>query len=178
MHILLAVLGAIVTILIILKQLANAGIDLAGLNPFLWRRRRAFRNRAQGNPVFSLEDPKELAALLVVGVAKIDGDMSAEEKQAVLREFESSFAMKPRGAAALLGSSVYLLGDASVLLTHLDEVLARSRDKFTSEQVVSTLAMLERIAKAAGTPSEQQRQLIDGVRTRLSRMQPSQRTWN
>ncbi len=177
MHVLLAALAAIVTILILLKQLANAGFDLYGLNPFLWQRRRKWRDKLEGNPVFSLEDPKDVVALLVVGIAKIDGDISAEEKRAVLKEFESTFALKPQDASALLGSSVHLLGDAKVLLTQLDDVLARSRDKFTSDQVVSTMAMLERVARISGNPSEQQVQIIEGVRARLSRMQPAKSTW-
>ena len=37
MHIILGVLGAVITILILLNRLAEAGIDLGGLNPFLWR---------------------------------------------------------------------------------------------------------------------------------------------
>jgi len=41
----LAVLGVIVTILILLNRLANAGMDLGGLNPFLWQRRRNWRKR-------------------------------------------------------------------------------------------------------------------------------------
>ncbi|MGH8250310.1 MAG: TerB family tellurite resistance protein [Steroidobacteraceae bacterium] len=177
MAVILAALGSIVAILILLKGLADAGIDLGGLNPFLWRRRRQWREKIHGNPIFSVQDPRDLAALLVVGVAKVDGDISAEEKRAVLEEFAKSFALKPRDAVALLGSSVYLLGDPRVLMTQLDDVLRGALDKFTSEQVISTLAMMERIAAAGGAPSEPQRELIEAVRSRLSRMQPAQGTW-
>ena len=104
--------------------------------------------------------------------------MSAEEKQSVLREFEATFALKPRAASELLGSSVHLLGDPRVLLDQLDDVLDKSRDRFTSDQVVSTLGMMERIAACGGSPSERQRLLIDSVRGRLSRMQPAGGTWN
>lgn len=177
MPVILVVLGSIVAILILLKGLADAGIDLGGLNPFLWRRRRQWRDKIHGNPIFSVQDPKDLAALLVAGVAKIDGDISAEEKRAVLQQFEETLALKPRDAAALFGASVYLLGDPKVLMAQLDDVLRGARDKFTSEQVVSTLAMMERIANASGAPSEQQRELIEGVRSRLGRMQPARGTW-
>lgn len=177
MHIVLGALALIVTILILLNRLANAGIDLGGLNPFLWRRRRAWRTKIEGNPVFRLSDPKDVAALLAVGVAKIDGDMSSDEKRSLVHEFESTFGLKPRLAAELLGFSVYLLGDAQLLLSQLDAILANTRDRFTSDQVVSTLAMMERIARCAGEPSDAQRQLIEEVRSRLSRMEPTARTW-
>jgi len=43
MHIIIAFLGTIVTILVLLDRLAQAGISLGGLNPFLWRRRRKWK---------------------------------------------------------------------------------------------------------------------------------------
>ena len=55
MHIILGMLGTIVTILILLNRLAEAGIDIGGLNPFLWNRRRKWKKMYQGNPVFKIE---------------------------------------------------------------------------------------------------------------------------
>ena len=57
MHILLGLLGTIVTILVLLYRLSDSGIDLGGLNPFSWRRQRAWRQKFAANPIFSLEDP-------------------------------------------------------------------------------------------------------------------------
>src|SRR5262245_52691087 len=108
MHIVLGALAILVTLLILLKRLADAGIDLAGLNPFLWRRRKQWLDKMSGNPLFLISDPKEVAAILAVGVAKIDGDMTGDDKRTLLNEFESTFAMKARGASELLGSSVHL----------------------------------------------------------------------
>ena len=88
MHVLLGILGAIVTILILLKRLADAGIDLAGLNPFLRQRRRQWRNKVEGNPIHAISSPMELTALLMTATAKIDGDMSSEEKKALLSFME------------------------------------------------------------------------------------------
>jgi hypothetical protein len=39
MHVILGLLGAVITILILLKRLSDAGFDPASLNPFLWYRR-------------------------------------------------------------------------------------------------------------------------------------------
>src|ERR1700741_2740486 len=167
MPVLLGVLAARVPILVLLKQLADHGIGLGGLRPFLGRRRRNWQQQFKSNPIFLLEEPKDVAALLVAGVAKVDGDMSAEEKRAILGEFQSTLGLSPRAATELMGSSVHILGDPNVLLAQLDAVLEKSRDRFTSEQVVSTLAMMERIAGAVGQPSDRQRELIDGARARL-----------
>ena len=43
MHIILGALGTIVTILWLLHRLAEMGVSLGGLNPWLWQRRRKWR---------------------------------------------------------------------------------------------------------------------------------------
>ena len=70
MHVLLGLLGTIVTILVLLYRLSDIGINLGGLNPFSWRRRRAWQQKLEANPIFSLEDPREVAAVLLVGTAE------------------------------------------------------------------------------------------------------------
>jgi len=57
MHFILGLLGTIVTILILLNRLADAGIDLGGLNPFLWHRRRKWRKMSGGKSPLSYFGP-------------------------------------------------------------------------------------------------------------------------
>lgn len=178
MHIILGALGLIVTILFLLSRLADAGIDLGGLNPFLWKRRRAWRRKVEGNPIFGIQEPKDIAAVLVVAVAKIDGDMSAEEKLAVLGQFERTLGLKPQVAAELLGSSAYLLGDATIVRTQLDAIIANARERMSPAQVASVLSMMESVAAASGTPSTQQQQMIAEVRAGLSPPPAPQGTWS
>ena len=80
MHIILGLLGTIVTILVLLHRLAEAGIDLGGLNPYFWHRRRQWRKKYQGNPVYRMDDPMDATAILMVAAAKADGDMTREDK--------------------------------------------------------------------------------------------------
>ena len=84
MHVVLALLGAIVTLLYVFSRLADIGIDLGGLKPFYWRRRRAWRKKYEGDPIHAIDDPLEIAALFVVGIAKLEGDVSANQKQAAI----------------------------------------------------------------------------------------------
>jgi len=177
MHILLALLGTIVTLLVLLNRLADAGFDLGGLNPFARRRRLTWRQKFEANPVFSLRDPREIAAVLLTALAKIDGDLSADEKRALLDEFEHSFSMTPKQAAELLSSTVYLLGDLGVLDTQRDELLRRFSEQLTPEQGESLLAMLDRLAAVDGAPSSQQQDLLAGVRASLAGESGAQGTW-
>lgn len=177
MHILLGLLGAVVTILVLLYRLADAGIDLGGLNPFAARRRRAWRQKFESNPIFSLDNSVDIAALLVVGVAKIDGDMSAEEKRALLGEFQTTFELSEGKASELLGSSAHLIGDGEVLQTQIDDVLAGRKELFSDAQAASLIEMMGRIAHTDGTPTAQQLGLIDAVRLSLAGPDIPQSTW-
>ncbi len=78
MHILIGLLGSIVTLLYLLDRL---GIDLGGMNPFHWYRRRAFSKKYGSDPIYSIEDPVHIAALLVIGAAKLDGDVTAQTRR-------------------------------------------------------------------------------------------------
>jgi len=102
MHIILPLLGTIVTILVLLNRLAQAGISLGGLNPFLWRRRQKWKKQYEGNPIYQIDSPLDLAALLATATAKADGDMSSDEKKTLLDLFQKEFNVDKKGAAELL----------------------------------------------------------------------------
>jgi len=146
MHIILGFLGVIVTILVLLKRLSDAGIDIGWLNPFAWQRRRAWRKKYQGNPIFSLSDPLEVAALLTTSTAKIDGDLSSEEKAILLELFQSEFHKTEKEASDLLMSSIYLFGNGEDALAKPDKILTASLDSFNEEKAQSLIKLLDAIS--------------------------------
>ena len=137
MHIILGLLGTIVTILVLLNRLAEAGIDLGGLNPYLWQLRRKWKQQYQGNPLYRLQSPMDSTAVLMVAAAKADGDVAREEKSALLSLFETEFNLAKKDAARLLISSAHLLDDGTELRASVSKFLAPSRDRFTEEQARS-----------------------------------------
>ena len=173
---LLGLLGLIVTGLVLLSRLADAGIDLGGLNPFLLRRRRAWRRQFEANPLFSLDDPMDVAAVLAVGVAKADGDMSAEQKHALLDAFQRTFGLDHRSAENLLASSAHLVADGQVLTDQVHDVIARSKERFTDHQIASTLSLLEAVAAVEGATGRQ-RELITRIEGVLHD-QPTSTAWH
>jgi len=82
------------------KGLAESGISLGGINPFLWQRRRKWKKQYEGNPVYQIDNPLDLAALLATATAKADGDMSSDEKRTLLDLFQKEFNVDKKGAAA------------------------------------------------------------------------------
>ncbi|MGI9334571.1 MAG: TerB family tellurite resistance protein [Gammaproteobacteria bacterium] len=167
MHIILAIIVSIVTIVVLLKKLADAGIDLGGLNPFLRRGRTNWRRRDEIKPIYALDNPMELAGLLLLGVARRDGDLSGTQKGALLGLFREEFHLSDQEAASLLGASVRLLNEGDALVYNLEKVLAPGNESMSKEQIESTVAMMEQIAGIDGTPTESQRALITDVREML-----------
>ena len=159
---LIGLLGAIATVLVLLKRLADAGIDLGGLNPFARRRRHAWQRKFEANPLFGLEDPMDAAAALAVGVAKASGDISSEQKRALLAAFQRTFDLDLVAAEKLLASSAYLVGDGKIFTDQVEGVVSKSKEHFTANQIASTLALIEEIAAVEGA-TERQRELIDRI---------------
>ena len=173
MHI-LAILGSILTILYLLDRL---GVDIGWLNPFHWRHRRNWANKYESDPIYSVEDPVHVAALLIVGAAKLDGDASAESKRMAVEQFQSAFSMDEQAATDLWTAAAHLLGGPQVIDTQLEGVMSRNHTRFSPEQIESMLPMLVKVASADGELSEKQQQYIDGLRGRFSVPTDTGGTW-
>lgn len=164
MHIILGLLGVIVSILVLLNRLAEAGIDLGGLNPFLWRRRRQWQAKLEGNPVYHIESPLDLTALLATATVKTDGDMSSNEKQALLDLFQSEFNMSKKDSADLLLASAFLLGKGEEVNKNLEKVIQPSLNEFSEDQFTSALQLLEKVSTIDATGNELKQQFVERVR--------------
>lgn len=174
MHVLLGLLGSLITILYLLDRL---GIDLGGMNPFYWRRRRAWAKRYEGDPIYSVEDPIEVAAILIVGVARLDGDMSAEQKRVAQGQFESVFSMDDSAAAQLLGSASHLLGAPQIIDTQLDGVIEKNKDLLSADQSQSMIEMMLAVTAACGDPTARQSEYIEKVKSQFAVQQKGEGPW-
>ena len=174
MHLVIGFLTSLVTIFYLLDQM---GINLGGFNPFYWRRRRAWLKKYGGDPIYAVEDPMEVAALFVVGVAKIDGDITAEEKQSILAEFSSNFSLGEREASQLLGSTAHLLGQPQLIGAQLNAVLSRLDDFFAPDQADSLVTMMRTVVSSNEQLSSEQTDLIESIRDSFSGQVAKGGTW-
>lgn len=174
MHVLLGLLGSMVTVLYLLDR---AGIDLGGLNPFYWYRRRAFAKKYGADPIFSIDDPLHVASLLVIGVAKLEGDLTAAQKAVAREQFVTNFSMDSRAASELFGSAAHLLAAPQLLDSQLEKLADRNKDRFSKEQVDSLVDMMTRVASADGNVSPSQQAFISGVRSRFVQQEQPRGTW-
>ena len=174
MHVLLGILTAIVSLLYALDRL---GIDLGGMNPFHWYRRRAFSKKYGSDPNFSVEDPVHIAALLVIGVAKLDGDVTAEQKNMAQNQFMSEFSIDEREASQLFGSAAHLLAAPQLIGTQLEKLADRNKETFSPDQAESLMQMIVKVASANGSVSAAQQEFIDSVRAAYIEAPQGDGTW-
>ncbi|MEO0365153.1 MAG: TerB family tellurite resistance protein [Pseudomonadota bacterium] len=177
MHVIIAFITAVVSLLWALHRLAEMGIDLGGLNPMAWRRRRKWRKQFEGNPIFSIDDPMEVTALLATAVAKAEGDMTSGEKQSLLEIFQAEFSLSEADARELLTSSAHLLGPGDEVRNDLGGILKPSTERFSASQAKAALALLERVAEVDGSQSPGQAELIERVRAIFAKQQKSEDNW-
>ena len=171
------VLGLLTTVVAILYFLDRLGIDLGGLNPFYWRRRRAWAAKYQGDPIYSVEDPMHVAALLIVGAAKLDGDLSSEQKKVILTQFRDNFSLDTQSASELLGSAAHLLGGPQVIDKQLSGVVQKSKDRLSTDQAESMLKIMAEVVATGGELSANQSEYIANIRSLLVPPDKSQGTW-
>ena len=164
MHILLGLLTVIASIL---WALSHLGVDLGGLNPFSWKRRRQWRQRYETPPVHKLEKPIEAAAVILIGTVIAEGMVSRDQKMTLLELFENEFQQTPKRASELLTSGTFLLRDVSDLAAEIPHILAPCKDYFSHNQSVSLIDMLNRISALEGPVSTAQQNIIEAVRREL-----------
>jgi len=170
----MALITALATLLLVLEKL---GVDIGWFNPWAWSRRRRWLKQLHINPAFNLDSPMEAAALLLLATARVDGDLSAEEKNELRAIFRETFKQSDEDASALLVSSTYLFGSGEDVIARPGEVLSRSLQKFTEEQKASTLRELERVANTGSTPSVAQNKFIAAIKTILQPESENEK-WN
>ena len=175
MHIIIGFLTALVTIFYLLDQL---GINVGGLNPFYLYRRYAFAKKYGADPIFSVEDPMHIASLIVIGGAKLGGDLTAEQKQVAQSLFEKEFSLDNKEASQLFGSAAHLLAAPALLQSQLEKLVGRNKTTFSAEQADSLVAMVEKVANADGAGTDEQRAFVALLHKELAPKREPEGTWS
>ena len=172
----LAVLGVIVTILILLNRLADSGIDIGWLNPFSFFRRRAWKKQLVGNPLFTLTDPLDVAVVLATSVAKIDGEISKEEKVALISLFQTEFKRSEKEASELLIFGIHLFNDGSDAISKPEKIMNKSLKNFNEEQAQSVINLLHEIKNTSELNTDEKEQYISRITKEFnSHFKPNQK---
>lgn len=163
MHIVIAAITALAGLLWAINSLQRSGFHFSSLNPFLAYRRWQWRKTYGGKPIYKLDRPMDVAAVLLLGVAKADGDITSDQKRELQALFQSEFDITRDAAADLLLASSHLIRDVIYIVDHLDKILERSASRFEPAAVSSLLAMMRRVAALDETINGEQQKLIDAT---------------
>lgn len=177
MHIIMGILGSIITILILTNQLSRLGIDVGKLNPFAWHRRNKWQKLYHADPAFSLDRPMEAVAGLLYVMAKCSGEITREQKECIIEIFETEFRLGERQAIELLTSSSFLLKDEDTILENLKSFLKPSLAKFDHEKKASTLELLQRVADCEGKRTSKQEEFMGKVSPFFQQTAEPERKW-
>jgi uncharacterized tellurite resistance protein B-like protein len=178
MHIIIAVITALAGLLWALNSLQRSGFHFSSLNPFLAYRRWHWQRTYGGRPIYKLERPIDVAAVLLLGTAKADGEITSDQKKLLLEMFQSEFEISRDEASDLLLASSHLLRDVIYLVDHLEKVFERSADKFEHQAIASLLAMMRRVAMLDGSINSEQQKLIDATNRYFAGRRKAVGAWN
>jgi uncharacterized tellurite resistance protein B-like protein len=170
MHIFLALAGSIITILILINRLKEAGFTLSSFNPFAWYRKHQWLNKYYTKPIYTIAEPQKVAALLIVAVAKADGLISLEEKNQILNMFEKEFGHSKQEASGLFTSSAFFLKDEDDIAPNLDNILKLSANDFTDNQIIFTIECMQKIADLSHENSTGKDKIITGFTQYFEKM--------
>lgn len=177
MHILIGLITAIAGLIWALYRLQNSGVDLNAFNPFYWMRRRQWQQQLSVKPLHAVQNPMEAAAVLIVGMAEMEGRVTVELKQLILDAFVTEFGIDSAQAAELFAASSHLLKDAADLSLESKYILAPSMDKYESRHVESLLSMLEKAGTYQTRFSDKQKTLYESVRALFQTSESHQSRW-
>lgn len=162
MHIVIGLLTAIAGLFWAINAMKQSGA-WDSLNPFLWKRRRHWQTKYHSNPLYNLTKPIEAAGLLILGVARSEGELSSEHKQAVLELYKNELHMDAEQASAIFVSSSHFLKDAFPLADKVGKILEHTSREFDNSQKQSVLELMEQIAAFESEPNQEQQKLIQAV---------------
>ena len=162
MHIIIAAITAVAGLLWALNSLQNSGFDLNSLNPFYWARRRAWEKK-QINPLYAIESPRELAAVLMFATQKLAGDPTTEEKAHLLDRYTQDLQFSAKEADEMYLLASHLLNIDPNYMHKANELLAPAMPHFTSEQRAAIPELVAQVASFSGTANAAQADFTDAV---------------
>ena len=160
MHIILVILGSIITVLILVKQYKELKIDLSWFNFSQQRRKKAWLEKMNADPLFSIASPMESTGCLMYAMAKCSGDIPNEQKKCVRALFQSDFRPEENKAIDLLASCSFLIKGEDIVLESFVEFMKPSFAEFDAEKKMSAVKLIGKVNDCEGTVSGKQTEFM------------------
>jgi hypothetical protein len=176
MHIIIGIISALASLYGLLNLLKMLGVEI---HPFTWIRRlfdglfkRTSRSNANINPADlsdtgSSLDAVVIAMMMIVGVLKLEGEISQKQKLAVIGVLKKEFHLNDQHAAGAINSSLAGLANEASFEQFLSNVLSPGHACFSREQTLSLVATLRMLTTLNGPSSAAQKNVIDLIEHHL-----------
>lgn len=177
MHIVIGIITALAGLIWALVSLQRAGFNISSLDPFAWYRRTQWKKKYGAKPLYNLGTPLEVAAVLLLGVAKCEGEISSEQKKALLALFESDLRQTPDEAADLLLASAHMIRNEIYLVDHLPKILEKSAGEFSEAHLSMLLKLMRKISQLEGAANQEQEKLITATGQYFAARNAKKKSW-
>ncbi len=112
-------------------------------------------------PLFTIQKPRDLVATLGFALLKCGGDLTSEQKNALLRLYQEELKFSANDAAEMYSYASYLISTDPNYADKVREIAAPVIGEFTDEQRRSLLSLLQGLIENA---TEGQKRFLDDVR--------------
>ncbi|MEM0986426.1 MAG: TerB family tellurite resistance protein [Pseudomonadota bacterium] len=131
-------------------------------------RRLAFKRKSGKSGLKLIEDPREAAAVMMLEIARADGETSAEAKSVMHTIMQEEFEIDPADADALTTHAAFLLRNSPVPHAVMDRMARHILDApgIGPKEIVDLDGMLVAVTEADGPPSAEQLSLLQVFRNR------------
>ena len=178
MGIILQILGLVITFTMAMEALRRFGIDVGWLNPLTFFHRRAWRKKVTTPPLYALDHPVDVVAVLALATVQTTGAITVQQKTGVQALLREHLALTDGDAGSLWVASAHLLRNRALALSELPEVLARSADKFTDYHVQTLKTVMRSAALIEPPINAAQQQLIDAVDAYFAKKNAAKGPWS
>ncbi len=149
---LLAAIGAIAWRINMAMKGAEVIKDVAQTTANLPRKMR-FKAKANRQRLSAVDDPREAAAVLLLGMARAGGELTREHKQAIRSNMESEFGVSPEFSEELLARAAWYsanVADPADLVPRMTDFLAKHVGAPELAQVSTMLEAVSRVEADTG----------------------------
>jgi len=127
----------------------------------LWTRRNQWQQQASQIPVRNLSTSFELATVLILGMAKLSGEITREMKEDIVKIYQDTFHLSENQAQSAYTTASFLLKDEVNLQYTVKGIIRGTKEQFTKDQIEFLLDIIARVSQFEGKANEYQLDYFD-----------------
>ncbi len=169
MHVLIGIVGAIAAIAFIayrLTYVAREGQEAISDARGLVRRQR-WKAKYRHNPLDDIDDPREVAVLLMTEIAKYKGALTAAQQQKISNLAQQHFHANHDEIEDMMASIAFATKDLTDVDNVLHKVLRPIHNMLNDQEKQDLISMMHAVAAVDGTPITEQLHLIGRTQDKL-----------